>query len=453
MSVYLDVFLDRSKLPDFGEWAREISREGFPLTFPERVNIAKHIGYLPALLGNEECGFEFSLSDIDEPDGLPDEVRALRPTTNSVAQFRFHEACECHAATAAAAVLANLTDGVFFDPQGGMCLDGQEAIVQARTDLEAAAKKDVEDVAIRGKLSPRQWAQAFEQTLQRVNPAYRLSKDYCGRLVECVREDEMGLILSQNCVKMYDDYRHCFAVLLTCAKLGPALNSPFVLGSRFDHNSTVAHAYNRDFRAGSKWQVAPMQCQSEYRATLHGTQQWVESTAKSAEQFLFPLYVDWLSQGADRVASLFRDAAEFIKRWAISKETMREPLREGELLSPFAAEFGLTASPREWNEGLVVFYNALCMANMNGWSGTLLLKHRRAAINVNCTDIALVTSKIASIPVDVRHAAVFVAYVEDFLTVREELPRMIQVLENLARRHSQPSEEAATSRKPWWRFW
>ena len=61
MAIYLEVFLARSKLPVFEAWAAAILGEGFPLTFPQRVNLAKHSGYLPVVLANEESGFEFDV--------------------------------------------------------------------------------------------------------------------------------------------------------------------------------------------------------------------------------------------------------------------------------------------------------------------------------------------------------------------------------------------------------
>lgn len=452
MSVDLEVFLERSKLPSLGEWAQAISSEGFSLAFPEPVDITKHTGYLPAILGAEESGFEFFVSDLNEPDDLPEDVGEMLSTANASANFNCHGMDEILAATAAAAVLAHLTDGVVFDPQGGGVLRGQEAIARAKAELDAAARREADEVARHGRLPPAKWAEAFEQTLRRVNPDYRLSKDYRGRLVECVREDGTGLFLSQNCVKIHDNYRHCFALLLTRKRLSGSLYSPLILGSRFDHNSTIAHAYNRDYRTGRKWRVAPQEWHSEYRATVRGTQQWVETTAKSAEQILFPVYLSRLSQGADRVASLLRDAATFIEQWGISKETLKVPVREGTLATAFAEGFCLKTPPEDWNEGLVTYYNALRLADLHGFSGTRLLSHRQDAISA-CSDVAIGSKKYMEMPEDVRNAAIFVRYVEDFLTVCDELPRMVQTIENVRFHHPPISEKSTNPKRHWWQFW
>ena len=163
------------------------------------------------------------------------EVRALAPSANAVASFSCHETKECLAAITAAAVLANLTNGVFSDPQGGGCMRGEVAVSYARAETDAAAKKEAEETERHGKLSPAKWARAFEQTIHRVNPEYQLSRDFRGRLVECTRQDSTGVFLSQNCVRIHDSYKHCFAVLLTRAKLGGSLDSPLVL----DRDSTT----------------------------------------------------------------------------------------------------------------------------------------------------------------------------------------------------------------------
>jgi hypothetical protein len=452
MSIDIIVFLENLKLPSLGEWSEAISRNGFSFTFPEPINLTKHTGYLPVLLGDEESGFEFFVSDWNQSDDIPDEVRSLLPGADTVVTFNCHEMHEYLTAFVAASVMVQLTDGVLLDPQCDKRLMGQEAIAQAKAQLDAANKKEADEVALHGKLPLNKWAEAFEQTLHRVNPNYRLSKIYRGRLVECVREDETGLFLSQNCVKVHDTYRHCFAVMLTCKKLNPALNSPFVFGSHFDHNTTISHAYNKDYRAGRKWRISPQEWHSQYRATIRGTQQWVETTARSAEQFLFPLYLNRLSQGAERVALLLRDASVFIEKWGISKETLTVPPAECEFATEFSTEFHLNSRPADWNEGFVTFYNALRLADANGFSGIQLLIHRQNAINTG-DDVALGNKGFLSIPDNIRNAAIFVRYAEDFLTVRDELPHMIQVIENIQLHHPLLSEQQTSPQKPWWQFW
>lgn len=453
MAVYLDVFLEQSRLPTCLVWAESISEEGFSFKFPQLVDLTKHTGYLPVMFHDEESGFEFSISTLNEANDAPDEVRTLQPAVDAVAGFRFSEVNECDAATVAAAVLAHLTNGVFFDPQDGRVVQGSETVAEVRIEMEAAAKRGEQRKAKHAeKLRPLKWAKAFEDTLRQVHPDYRLSSDFRGQLVECLRRDESGVFLSQNCVKMHESYRHCFAILLTPAKLSPALCSPFVLGSRFDHNSTISHAYNADYRSGLKWQVAPQEWHSEYRSTLRGTRQWVGTRAKSAEQFLLPGYLSHLVQGAERLTSLYRDAITFIELWKISDTLLRSPIGDSPLVKAFAQEFGQSSSATDWDERLVVYCNALCVADANGFSAAQLLRHRRQTINTTCSDIALATKKYLTIPSDVRNAALFVAYVEDFLTVQAELPSMVMTIENLKASHPKggaPSDPHT----PWWKMW
>ena len=44
--------------------------------------------------------------------------------------------------------------------------------------------------------------------------------------------------------------------------------------------------------------------------------------------------------------------------------------------------------PKDWNEGLIVYYNALRLADEHGFVGVRLLSHRQDAIN-SCDEIAL----------------------------------------------------------------
>jgi hypothetical protein len=451
MSVDLSVFLDRTRLPTLTAWADALAKAGFALSFPVTVDLEKHSGYLPVLLGEEESGFEFFISKLDERDAdLFEEVQSMVPKASLEVNLVCHGMQECLTATAAAAVLAELTGGLFSDPQSGEFLQGQEAILRARTELDTAARKDAEDVARHGKLPAGKWAEAFEQTIQRVNPDYRLSKDYRKQLVECIRQNSSGLFLSQNCVKIHESYRHCFAVLLTRTRLSPVLHSPFVLGSRFDHNCTIARAYNQDYRVGMKWQVAPHQWHSEYRATVGGTKQWFETTAKSAEKYLYPIYIERLAQGAGRVTSLLRDAASFIREWEVSEESLKEPIRDGELASAFGEAFSLRNA--DWNEGLITYYNALRLADAKGVKGSILLSHRQNAINT-CDEITSGSQKLLGIPSGFRNAAIFVRYVDDFLAVKEELPQMIEVIESLKPDQIPRNDVPPLPDRPWWKFW
>jgi hypothetical protein len=302
-------------------------------------------------------------------------------------------------------------------------------------------------------LSPAQWATAFEASLRRVHHAYRINDGSRGRAVECLREDETGLFLSQNCVKIHDRYEHCFALLFTRAKLTGALDSPFVLGSRFDHNATILHAYNRDYRARMKWKVAPREWHSKYWPTLRDARERVETTGKTAEYILRPLYLDRLSRGTESVAALFQDAAVLLKEWGISQEILRQPVAEGPFVRAFAQEFRLHASPIDWNDGLVAYFNALRIADANGFPAARLLKHSGDAFNTKCEDIALGSSRFLAIPKDLRSAAIVAAYVEDFLTVESELPMMVSRIENVKTGNSRDIDGPAQPQQPWWRFW
>ncbi len=453
MSIDLGVYLERSKLPTFSEWSQGISDAGFPLHFPGTVNLAKHSGYLPAVFRDEESGFEFSLSTLDDDEECPDDIQSELPAVDAVAWFRFTETNELLAATAAAAVLAHLSNGVF-ELDEGRLLHGHEAVGEARIVLDTAFEKEKEEAAQHPENLPTaKWAMAFEESLRRVHTGYGINDDYPGRDLECVREDVTGLFLSQSCVKTHDRYHHCFAVLFTRTKPSGALCNPFVFGSRFDHNATISNAYHADYQAGKEWRMSPREWHSVYRPTLRDAREWVETTGKSAEDFLRPLYLKQLSEGADRVTALFQDAAAFLNQWGVSEETLTQPVAGGALVEEFAREFRLDDSSEEWNAGLVACFNAVRLADANGFSGVRLLKHRRDAFNTKCKDIAVATKHFLAIPEDLRNAAIFAAYIEDFLAVQAELPHMLLMIQNVKDAYPQGSSETGAPPKSWWRLW
>ena len=428
--------------------------EQFPFTFPQAIDLAKHTGYLPAEFRNEDSGFEFSVSKIIDIEEVPDEVQAQLPSADARADFRFYEMHECLAATVAAGVLASLTGGAFNDPQeDGRTFFGEEALAEAHRTLEAAIEEGRQD-AIRHpwKLSLSDWAQAFQESMQRVHPDYRLNRGFRGRMVECLRQDATGLYLSQNCGNMHGTWRHCFALLLTSKMIGHALNNPFVIGSRFGYD-TIATTYNTDYRAGMKWQVVPDEWRSEYPSTRHGAQE-AESAARSAEQFLPPVYMRQLASGSERLVSLYRDAVRFIEEWGISEDSLRLPKTDGVLATEFDVEFGLDAT----HKSLLPYFNAVRLADANGFSGVRTLNHRRAAANTSCRDIVLPSKKFMEIPTEIRNIAVFVNYIELFMAVREELPGMIEILERVKdaypRSSAKPEQRESEQRpRPWWRLW
>jgi hypothetical protein len=131
---------------------------------------------------------------------------------------------------------------------------------------------------------------------------------------------------------------------------------------------------------------------------------------------------------------------------------LNEPIREGELASAFGEAFSLKIPPADWNEGLVTYYNALRLADINGVKGNVLLSHRQNAI-ATCDEIAMGSQKLLGVPNEFRNAAVFVRYVEDFLAVEEELPRMIEVVESLKPERLPRKDTPPPPDKPWWRFW
>jgi hypothetical protein len=141
MSFDLSVYLECSRLPTIEEWAAAISREGFPLTFPESVDLPSHTGYLPAVLKDVETGFELLVRVLDPSEELPEMPGNQTLPADADVYFCCHGIDECLAASIAAAVLANMTDGMYDDPQRGEAFSGREAVARARRELDTATKK------------------------------------------------------------------------------------------------------------------------------------------------------------------------------------------------------------------------------------------------------------------------------------------------------------------------
>jgi hypothetical protein len=138
-----------------------------------------------------------------------------------------------------------------------------------------------------------------------------------------------------------------------------------------------------------------------------------------------------LSGGGERLAALFRDSIRFIEQWGVSEESLRLPASDDRLIQAFARELYINDPPGEWYDYVVVDFNAIRLADANGFSGDRLLNLRRDANNMRCDDVLVASDRFRSIPDDIRSAAIFVNYAEDFLRLRSELPGIVNAIEKL----------------------
>lgn len=128
MSQKVRVYLDGSRLPDVAQWQAALTAHGFAFVLDPSLSLPTHEGYLPVTCEGIETGFEFGL----DPSSTA-EIASFGGRDQS-ATFRWGS--DLHAlvaASACGAVFAALTDGVYFDAEGGEVVPAEQALADAHT--------------------------------------------------------------------------------------------------------------------------------------------------------------------------------------------------------------------------------------------------------------------------------------------------------------------------------
>jgi hypothetical protein len=175
MSVKFYVYLREDQLPSRDEWQQGIDRHGIHLKLDE-FSTREHGGFLPAKMDGAECGFEYSFQPVDDTawdDGIPEEIG----DRNRVVTFKAHGGREqdSKAAILAAAVLAELTKGVYEDPQGGGFAAGAEVFDLLREEEDVDRE--------RRRLEAARWATITTRRCPECGspcPEYRKTCKVCG---------------------------------------------------------------------------------------------------------------------------------------------------------------------------------------------------------------------------------------------------------------------------------
>ncbi|HEY3391140.1 MAG TPA: hypothetical protein VGK58_00420 [Lacipirellulaceae bacterium] len=174
MSVQLCVYLHESDLPSQEQWQHAVLNAGHDLIF-DSFSPREHTGFLPMKLTGEECGFEYSFDPIDQDE--VEEVLAVIGDRTHVVKFTWHSSMlDLRAAEIAASTLADLSNGIFFDPQSGSHAEGNavHTLLAAERDSERERKL----AEAEGK-----WANVTERRCPECNarcPEYRSSCWVCG---------------------------------------------------------------------------------------------------------------------------------------------------------------------------------------------------------------------------------------------------------------------------------
>ncbi|MES2642289.1 MAG: hypothetical protein V4850_22590 [Myxococcota bacterium] len=125
MSQVIRVYLNGSRLPDVAVWQAGLTAHGFAFVLDPSVSLPTHEGYLPVTCEGIETGFEFYLDPVSTAE--------LAGGRDQSATFRWgSDPHALVAASACAAVLTALTDGVFFDAEGGEVVPAEQALADAR---------------------------------------------------------------------------------------------------------------------------------------------------------------------------------------------------------------------------------------------------------------------------------------------------------------------------------
>lgn len=133
MSVASSVFLKRSAMPTPARWAAAIREAGFALKLDEAFNVETFEGFLPCEHAGVESGFEYFFRTADLSPLSPEQRRFVGDRDLEilfVTRARWHDLIS---AITAGCVLAQLTDGVRWDQEGGELESGADALASARS--------------------------------------------------------------------------------------------------------------------------------------------------------------------------------------------------------------------------------------------------------------------------------------------------------------------------------
>jgi hypothetical protein len=159
--------------------------------------------------------------------------------------------------------------------------------------------------------TPAAWTRECLSLLQSIHPDYRRNRHASGRFIEFVRPDPSGLLISQNFLRVRDDYSLSVALLFSERRSSQLLYYPLFAGSRFDHNCTVWRQFLDDFgiRRGD----------AGYPAGLWSFGPWRSNTLENLargfaanEHYLVPLYRQALRTGKGRLVRIFEAAQRIV---------------------------------------------------------------------------------------------------------------------------------------------
>src|SRR5512133_2716137 len=138
MSVEVYVYLRNSRLPTHAEWQAAINKENVNLVLDE-FSPREHTGFLPCRLNGSECGFEYLFHPLEDQDA---EIRGQIGECARLVEMIWHGRMDdARAAMYAAAVLTEISGGVFHDLQTGEFATGRGVYELMRQAEESARER------------------------------------------------------------------------------------------------------------------------------------------------------------------------------------------------------------------------------------------------------------------------------------------------------------------------
>jgi hypothetical protein len=148
MSIVVCVLLRDAEVPCFEDLQRALDEAGSGLRL-ENLSLRTHTGFWPALLTGCPCGFEYSFGPIDAD--FQDDLQLEIGDRDRVVDFVWHSnELDKRAALHAAAALAKLTNGFYFDPQGGEFAQGERA-------YQLLEQQEIDERDRRMRLAEKKW--------------------------------------------------------------------------------------------------------------------------------------------------------------------------------------------------------------------------------------------------------------------------------------------------------
>jgi hypothetical protein len=174
VSVKLDVYLKDERLPTHAQWQKAIKDAGFALIL-EEIDTRTHSGFVPARLGDQECGFEYDFYPLDVAE--LEEDAEMVGNRDGVVRFTTHGGAPADllAAMLAAGVLTKCFDGVFQDQQSGEFATGDGVFDKMKRDEAAKWERGKRSAWKDGHLTDRRCPQCGCPL-----PSYRKTCKGCG---------------------------------------------------------------------------------------------------------------------------------------------------------------------------------------------------------------------------------------------------------------------------------